>query len=245
MSSSKLFGPRNIKQAFDDALHDQDFHTIGKLLDEDALIIDPETLKQVNDAFDNARWHHMRLKKDENAIERIIQKLEEKLRKKASQQDQFPIRDSIAHNPNLVFINESQVSRFPEKEQFTVSNRFNSVPSSMKDYERPSGANRSIVDYMGSEVIVVPKASKVPGWADQNLPVDAYMYPIERIKKRKRDDSDNYVDDGEYIIPEATPFGGKTKKGKTKKGKTKKGKTKKGKTKKGKTKKGKTKKNKK
>jgi hypothetical protein len=240
MSSSKLFGPRNIKQAFEDALHDQDFYTIGKLLDEDALIIDPETLKQVNDAFENARFRiHMGYEEKPKEIERIIQNIEKKLRKKASQQDQFPIRDSIAHNPNLVFIDESQVSRFPRKERFTVSNRFNSVPSSMKDYERPSGANRSIVDYMGSEDIDIPKASRVPGWADQNLLVDAYMYPIASIKKRKRDDSDNYVDDGEYIIPEATPFGGKTKKRKTKKRKTKKGKTKKGKTKKGKTKKNK------
>jgi len=232
MSSSKLFGPRNIKQAFEDALHDQDFYTIGKLLDEDALIIDPETLKQVNDAFENARSHHIMLKKDENAIERIIQKLEKKLEKKASEQNQFPIRDSITHNPNLVLIPESRVSRFPPKERFTLSNMFNSVPSSMKDYETPSGANRSIVRYMGSENIVIPKAFRVPGWADQKLPVDAYMYPIESIK-RNRDDYDV------HNIQKARRFGGKTKKGKTKKGKTKKGKTKKGKTKKGKTKKNK------
>jgi hypothetical protein len=225
MSSSKLFGPLNIKQAFDDALHDQDFYNIGKLLDEDALIIDPETLKQVNDAFKNARSHHIMLKKDENAIERIIQKLEEKLTKKASQQNQFPIRDSITHNPNLVFIPESQVSRFPEYERFTVSNRFTPVPSSIKG--TPSGANSAIVDYMGRENIVIPKASKVPGWADQNLPVDAFMYPIDSIKQP---DDDDYV----HNIKKARRFGGKTKKGKTKKRKTKKGKTKKRKTKKNK-----------
>ena len=51
MSSSKLYAPRNIEQAFDDALHEQDFYTIEKLLDEDELIIDSETLKKANDEF--------------------------------------------------------------------------------------------------------------------------------------------------------------------------------------------------